>query len=65
MRLILFALACLVTLLLIRFLQRSSAGSGGAGRADRPPRPAASDDEIVDVRFEEYPRPGPDGEKKP
>jgi hypothetical protein len=64
MRLLLFTLFCLVTLLVIRFLQRSSAGRTRAReQAAREQRPAASEDEIVDVRFEECPPPERKGEE--
>ncbi|MBD3162166.1 MAG: hypothetical protein GF346_07625 [Candidatus Eisenbacteria bacterium] len=57
MKLILFALACLLAILLIRRWGRS-ASPGDATRPRRDPRskdkPAIPPDEIVDVPYEEY-----------
>lgn len=65
MRLLLFAVACFFTLLLIRFLQRASSRGEAMNGADKSSRPAASEEEIVDVRFEERRGPNPDPERKP
>lgn len=54
MKLFLFALLCILTLLLIRALQAGShRQSASRQRGRREPAPPASPDEIVDVRYEE------------
>jgi hypothetical protein len=66
MRLLLFSFLCLLTLLVIRYLQRSSAArtpTGGSGQARRPP--TVSEDEIVDVPFEECEKSRREGGENP
>ena len=66
MKLLLFSILCFVTLLVIRFLQRSSGEARHRSSAEQEAgHPAASEDEIVDVHFEECQGPKKDGGVKP
>ena len=54
MRLLLFTLLCLVTILILRLIRRGSRSDARAGRpGEKPEEPPAREDEIVDVRFED------------
>jgi hypothetical protein len=57
MRLLLFTLLCVLTILFLRIFQRGS-GSRVPGRSSGPAGtpPVARPDEIVDVPFEELPK---------
>lgn len=59
MRLLLFTLLCLLTMLILRVIQRGtrSRAPGRAAEA-KPESPAVRSDEIVDVPFEEFPSDG-------
>lgn len=66
MKLLLFTILCFLTLLVIRLLQRSSSEGRGRRSPERESdRPAASEDEIVDVHFEEYQDSQKDGGRNP